>query len=296
MVSVALIVVNYNNNKDTIEFLKSLGHLENNSRIAFKVFLVDNGSRKPLTRQELGICPLTVAYFSLKDNLGFTGGNNLAIMEAKKEKFDYYTMVNNDTVIEDDSFIRLVEAMERQPEIGIGGIVNYYYTNPKKVWQAGSMLNKLFFRYKSIKNVDAGCDTLAIVEHVPGSSMFIKNEVIDSIGVLDNNYFAYFEEADYCMRAMRAGFKIAYLPSSRILHKVGKSSTSYTKQYLRDRNHLYFCSLYGNSVQLAMVYLQVVIIALFHFLKSGLDTKYLKMLCCSITDYRSGKIGKGILN
>lgn len=295
MLSVALIVVNFNNNKDTVEFLKSLRHIEKYNRIAFKVFLVDNGSGCPLTRDEVLISKLPISYFTLKENLGFTGGNNFAIREARKEGFDYYAMINNDTVIEDDSFIRLVDAMEIQAEIGIGGIVNYFHSNPLKIWQAGSILNKVFFRYKSITRVDADNNTLQIVEHVPGSSMFIKSQVVESIGLLDDQYFAYYEEADYCMRAMRAGYKIAYLPSSRILHKVGKSTTSHTKQYLRDRNHLYFCSLYGNNAQMVMVYMQVVILALLHFLTSGLDTRYLKMLRCSIQDYWKGNLGKGIL-
>lgn len=291
MSSLAIIIVNYNGETDTLECLESLESLKVQSEISFQTFLVDNGSKNPLRQAD--IQKYNIEYYPLNENFGFAGGNNYALKSAIKTGYDYYALINNDTIIDADSVIKIVKELDKRPDIGIGGIVNYYYSNPNKIWQAGAKLNKFFFRFKSIRSVDNQSSTFEIVDYVPGSSFFIRNDLISKIGMLDEDYFAYYEESDYCMRCQKAGFKVAYLPTSRILHKVGKSSTSVIRQYLRDRNHLHFCSLYGNKYQMLMVYLQIVVIAVINFIKKGCNFGFLKYLKYSIIDFKNENYGKG---
>lgn len=288
---VAIIIINYNNNEDTLSCLLSLRHTLNDSHYKFDIYLVDNGSRKPIPPIEILGIKLPICYFQLKQNIGFTGGNNFAIKEAHKKGYDYYALINNDTVFIDNSIFYMIESMERYPDFGIGGMVNYYYSSPNKIWQAGSKLNKFFFRFKSIRHVDKSISTFVETDSVPGSSIFIRNNVIESIGLLDDNYFAYYEESDYCKRAKNAGFKVGYLPQTVILHKVGKSSTSLFKQYLRDRNHLYFCNLYGNYWHKMVTYIQIVFIAFLYCISKGMNINYLANVCHSISDYRHKRMG-----
>lgn len=291
MSSLAIIIVNFNGEADTKECLESLESLKNNKAITYHTYLVDNGSRNPLSLSD--IKKFDIGYYPLKENLGFAGGNNYALKEALKIGYDYYALINNDTIIDADSIIRIVKEMDNRSDIGIGGIVNYYYSKPNSIWQAGANLNKLFFRFKSVRHINSLSSDFKIVDYVPGSSFFIRRDLISKIGLLDETFFAYYEESDYCMRCQRAGFKVAYLPSTKILHKVGKSSTSFIRQYLRDRNHLLFCSLYGNRFQLFMVYLQIISIAIFKFFYKGFKKDYLKYLRYSIIDFKNGNYGKG---
>lgn len=291
MSTLAIILVNYNGEADTLECLESLESLKKYIEISFQTYLVDNGSKKPLGQND--IAKYDIKYYPLKENLGFAGGNNYALKEALKIGYDYYALINNDTIIDAESIIKIINKLDSNPDIGIGGIVNYYYSKPNTIWQAGANLNNLFFRFKSIRRVDIQSSAFKIVDYVPGSSFFIRKDLISKIGLLDEKYFAYYEEADYCKRCQRVGFNVAYLPSTKIFHKVGKSSTSVIRQYLRDRNHLLFCSLYGNRLQLIIVYLQIIVIAGINFIKEGGNLNFFKYLKYSIIDFQKKNYGKG---
>lgn len=203
-------------------------------------------------------------------------------------------MISSEVV--DSSIEQMIKLMDEHPEVGIGGLVNYYYSDPETIWQAGAIFNKSCFCYSQISVLDRSSKVLTEVDYVPGSSFFIRKEVIDKIGLLDPNYFAYREEADYCWRAKQAGFKVGFIPNSKILHKVGKSSTSFLKQYLRFRNELYFCSKFGTFLNYISVYTHIIRATFSYWRRNQYNMRYIKVTILSIIDYHSNNMGYGSID
>lgn len=159
-----------------------------------------------------------------KKNYGFSEGNNIGIRFALKNiNFRYILLLNNDTVVEKNFLYELVITGEKSQENGIIGSKILYYYNPSIIQFNGKCINykNLFLsRYTHPKKTAHGCES----NTVKGCSMLIKKNVIKNIGALDPDYFAYGEEEDYCIRAMRAGYKIIYSPTSKVYHKGGGST------------------------------------------------------------------------
>ncbi len=235
----AIIILNYNNSNDTIECLKSLSN--NVISQLYKVFLIDNSNEKCTELDHfLKNTNIDLDYFFLGRNSGFTEGNNIGILKALNEKFSQVLLLNNDTVVIDDSIEKASNLLQSNDNIDIGGLVNYYYSDKTKIWQYGK---KIYIRFGTIvENKFDQQRQFSICDYVPGSSIIIKSKVFEKIGLLDENFFAYFEEIDLCIRAKKENFKIAYLPQSKILHKVGESTINKKKLYLKTRNSLYFYS------------------------------------------------------
>ena len=297
MTKIAFIIINFNNTIDTIACLESFykAKLED---LFFNIYLLDNGSKQQIVDSDL--LPyqkqLSIKLFNLSQNYGFAEGNNIGIREAQKVGYDYYVLLNNDTELVDESVKRMISYMDTHPDVGIGGLVNYYYSNPKIVWQAGAKFHKRRFDYRQVLVTNESFNVFTEVDYIPGSSFFIRKEVIDTIGFLDPNYFAYREEADYCWRAKQAGFIVGFLPNTIILHKVGKSSTSLIKQYLRFRNELYFCSKFGNKADFLIVYIRIFKRTLKIWKKAKYNFNVFKATIIAIKDYNMGIMGKGSID
>lgn len=287
--SVAIVIVNYNGNNDTLECLESIDRYckEND----YTVFLVDNASKVPISDVELKKFNVHIKSIQSKKNLGFAGGNNLAVSGIKQGDFDYVFLLNNDTVLLDDSVDRLVKKIEITPNI-VGGIVNYYYDNPKEMWQAGSdtIANKL--KSKERTGFDVLSEDLIFVDSIPGSSMMIPWEIIEKIGLFDERYFAYYEEVDFCERAKENGYQVAFLPNTRLLHKVGRASTSRMKHYLRTRNTLLFYTLHYKQYMF-VAYLRVLLRTIREIIKNKFNIDYFTPAIKGIIDYRCGLFGNG---
>lgn len=295
MKKIAFIIINYNNIPDTVACLDSFMRF---NRGKDDIYLIDNGSKQQIS--DIDILPykkyLSIKLIVLSKNCGFAEGNNIGIREAQKVGYDYYVLLNNDTELVDDSIIKLMKYMDSHHDVGIGGLVNYYFSAPDIIWQAGAKFIVRRFDYRQVQVVDKSSDLFTEVDYVPGSSFFIRKEVIDKIGLLDPNYFAYREEADFCWRAKQMGFKIGYLPNTRILHKVGKSSTSFIKQYLRFRNDLYFCSKFGTKTHFLIVYARIVKRTLIIWKHAHYDSKVLRSTVIAINDFRKGILGMGSMD
>jgi len=243
-IKIGIVIINYNGKDDTLECLDSMHILMSDPRFVVRIFLVDNNSKIAIDKSELDKIVPDVVLIQNERNEGFAEGNNIGIRSALDYNSDYIILLNNDTVLVDDSFSRLISKMETESEIGIGGIVNYYYNDHNKIWQAGIINDFKYGKPFSVLNFNNGLAEFKAVDYVPGSSMVIKKEVFEKIGLLDARYFAYFEENDFCMRAKKTGFNVAFLQNTKILHKIGQSSNSKIKLYLRTRNILLFYSTY----------------------------------------------------
>jgi len=241
--NVFIIILNWNGLKDTLECLVSVSGLNYPN---FEVVVVDNGSTDDPCELIAERFPQVIT-ISNKENLGFSGGCNAGITYALNHKADYVWLLNNDTVVHADALLNLVAESEKDARIGIAGSKVYYHDSPRELWFAGSHIDWWhgFTGHDGMGKIDVGqFDTVKDVDRVTGCSMLVKSEVCSTTGILDEKFFLYVEEVDWCVRAAKTGFRCVFVPSSAVYHKVSASASkagilSALFEYYNTRNFLY---------------------------------------------------------
>lgn len=178
----------------------------------------------------------------LETNNGFAAGNNAAILPAMAapEPPRYVWLLNPDTVARPDALGGLVRFMETRPDVGIAGsrLEDPDGTRQRSAFRFPSILGELDLgaRFWPLHRLVARWtehptvgDEPQEVDWVSGASLFVRREVIEAIGLLDDGFFMYYEEVDFCLRALRAGWPSWYVPDSRVVHLVGASSGAFNK-------------------------------------------------------------------
>lgn len=220
MKKVAIILLNWNNYFDTKECIDSLKKIDYENH---EIIVVDNGSKSDVVRleKESGI-----TLIKNEKNLGFAEGNNVGIRYALKNGAEYILLLNNDTVVNHTFLTRLVTEAEKDEKIGIASPILYFFDRKDRVWYGGAKFN--FFhgdaRHKKLNKKDKGKYKVEKTGYGSGAAFLIKKEVIDKIGLLCSDYFIYYEEADWSIRAKRAGYDIIFVPQSKVWHKVSSST------------------------------------------------------------------------
>jgi GT2 family glycosyltransferase len=165
-------------------------------------------------------------------NLGFAGGCNVGIRSAISASFAYVWLLNTDTVVEQQALTHLIERALRDPSVGMIGSTVLYYDRPHVVQaQAGARMNALT---GESRHIGEGIPATSVSNHADeverdlayifGASMLVSRQLIETIGLMQEDYFLYYEEMDWAMRS-RAQFKFAYAPRSLVYHKSGSSSS-----------------------------------------------------------------------
>lgn len=224
---VAIIIVNWNSYNDTIECLKSLNDIK---EVNFKVFLVDNNSTDKSMDEIISYYDnysfnYDIEFICNKENLGFAGGNNVGIRKAYNDNCKFFWLLNNDTVVDEKALVNLINTFKNE-DIGIVGSKILYYDS-NKIWFAGGLINEYIGRtsHIGIKEDDLGqYDYQKEVDYISGCSLCFTREMLDKVGYMLEDYFLYFEETDWNLRAKKCGFKIIYVPDSIVYHKVSYSS------------------------------------------------------------------------
>lgn len=263
MTSVAIVILNWNGWKDTVECLKSINDL-NTKNYKLQIIVVDNGSTDESLKELSKIKNKNLEIIETGKNLGFAGGNNVGIKKALEDKYDYIMVLNNDTILEPNMLVNLVSKMEEHPEIGASSPKMYFakgfefHKDKYKaselgnvIWYAGGDIdwNNVYGSNHGVDEVDKGqFDNDQETTFASGACLFLKAESLKKAGVFDEKYFLYLEDTDLCMRIRRAGFKIYLIPSSVLWHKVSQSSGigSNLNDYFITRNRLLFASQYAN--------------------------------------------------
>ncbi len=157
------------------------------------------------------------------ENLGFTGGNNVALRYCLKRSYAYFWLLNNDTVVEKNSLTEMIRMTESDGRLGVAGPMILFYDRPGTVFSAGISISKIGRRVKRIgimKRSDVpSLNAPKDVEGIPGCALLIRQDTVRTIGLLDERYFLYMEEADWCTRAIRQHFRCVYVPRAKIWHK-----------------------------------------------------------------------------
>lgn len=217
---ISIVVVTYNGLKDTLACMKSLEGLTYKN---VRVILVDQNSVDGTPAAIKARFPW-VHLIENPVNDGFTGGNNLGMRAALADGADYVFLLNNDTEVEPQLLEKLVEPMEADKSIGIIGPLMLYFSDPNRIWWCGSNMTRLGRVVLLLENQLADNLDLRMREtgYVCGCGMLIRRKVLDTVGLLDDRFFIYYEEADLCARTRRAGWKLMCLPSARLWHKVSQ--------------------------------------------------------------------------
>jgi len=180
-------------------------------------------------------------------NYGFAEGNNIGMRYALNVLDpEYILLLNNDTIVDRDFLSELVSVADADATIGFAGPKIYYYDyqGRKDVISVAGIelfMGKGAFHRIGAMEIDRGqYEETRQVDYLEGSCLLIRREVLDKIGLLNSDYFAYWEETDLCLRGAKAGYRSVYVPGSRIWHKVSSSSVGLTKLYYMTRNRLWF--------------------------------------------------------
>ena len=217
---VSVIIVNWNGAEIIADCLKSLSK-QNYKPI--EIIVVDNKSSDNSCDVIRKFKDVTLIASDI--NTGFAGGNNLGYSKAKGK---HILLLNTDTIVPKDFLVKLVEAMEKDSTIGIVQ-PKFLYEN-KTINSLGAYLTNTGFLYypgygkKDTRTMYSKSD---FVFSGYGACMLIRRKVIEQIGLFDDDYFMYFEETDFSMRAWLAGWKAYYTSETEILHKGGVSSKKF---------------------------------------------------------------------
>lgn len=238
---VAIVILNWNGWRDTVECLDSLGQLDYRSHT---LIVVDNGSTDGSVTEIRARHPHTTLIETGR-NLGYAGGNNAGIRYALAHKSDFILLLNNDTVCPGGFLHPLVRAMVDRPSAGFAGPVIYYDSDRSKIWSAGALWNPFTNRLalaQQFPPTDPG-ESSADVESLVGCALMVRATALKKIGLLDEDFFLMHEESDWCARGRRMGYGCILVPESFLWHKVSVSfggERSPLMEYFDQRNTLYW--------------------------------------------------------
>jgi len=292
----AIILVDYYGYKDTKECLESLMRMHNQN---FKIIIVNNTDEVNRFLLEDKFILNNADIVESGDNRGFSGGNNIGIRYAR-EKYnpDFFLLLNNDTIVDDNLLDELIKGYRSNQKIGLvtGKITRYPDT--KKIWYGGgdyvkSMCSTKMRGYGQID--DGSYDNPEYVEFAPGCLFFFHKSLIDKIGYMDETYFLYCEDTDYGFRIIENGLKILYWPRAIVAHKesVSTGKGSPTHQYYYIRNKLLIISKFSQNIKIkAQAFLYFSYITWKAVLRGRRDFEHTLR---AYSDFFKGKVGKNII-
>ncbi len=220
---VYIVVLSWNGKEDTLECLKSLKEVTYPNH---RVLVVDNASTDG-TPDALRSAFPSVELIVNKTNLRYAGGNNAGIRHALGKGAEYILLLNNDTTVKPDFLTNLVSAAEGVSGTGMAAPKIYYSGDPNRIWYAGGRISwwQGWISHNGVREIDTGqYDVQVETEYITGCCMLVRRRVIEQVGVFDETYYIYGEDSDWSIRTSRAGYKLLYVPSASIWHKLSVSS------------------------------------------------------------------------
>lgn len=227
---VVVVVLNWNGWRDTIECLDSLLRSEQQPD---QIVVVDNGSTddslvrmNDWAREIPHATP--IVFIALHTNVGYAGGNNAGIRYAiDRHGCDFVWLLNNDVIVDPLALGANLRAALDDPKVAIVGSKILKYDDPKRIQAlgGGTFVPPIA---RDTQHGAGGDSQLTIgtplpLDHVVGASLFVRAEAIASIGLMDESYFLYREETDWCIRMRQAGWQLSFSVSATIWHKQGRS-------------------------------------------------------------------------
>ncbi len=261
MKKVAVVILNYQGTKDTLECIQSLKNTLL-SDITVQIILVDNASSTKVKEYlQLHIIQKfkDTIFIQNDKNMGFAEGNNIGIHKALELNSDYITILNNDTTVDKYFFIHILSTFKQKESIGIT-VPKIYFTSGYEyhkdryakserghiLWYAGGVIdwNNIAGIHRGVDEVDNGqYDSVEKTEFATGCCMMVRSEIFKHVGFFDSRYFLYYEDTDLSVKLRKKGYSIVYNPTAIIWHKNAGSaggSGSSLQDYYITRNRLLF--------------------------------------------------------
>ena len=236
-----IVIVNYRTARLTIDCLRSLV-AEVRSLPGTYITIADNASGDQSVEEIAGAIATEgwsewASLLPLEHNGGYAYGNNAIIRVALQSTNPppYFLLLNPDTIVRPGALQVLVDFMDKHPNVGIAGsrLEDRDGTPQRSAFRFHSVLSELDFGLrigvvsKLLSNwvvAPPVCEQTCQTDWVAGASMIVRREVFELVGLLDEKYFLYFEEVDFCLRAKKSNWPCWYVPQSRVVHLVGQSS------------------------------------------------------------------------
>ncbi len=264
---VAIVLLDYNGFEDTINCFESL------QRITYEnceIIIVDNASpdasmtkvveymrehiidytffSTPEDAMENNASNSKVSLIQSGQNNGYGHGNNIGIKYALKYDADYVLVLNNDTIVKPDFLQPMVAMCENDKNIGIASGKIYFYDRPDTIWFNGGKFSPCTAKVEhfNFNEKDVGQVPKEPVTFMSGCLWLIPKKIFDDVGFINEKYFMYVEDLEFCQRVIESGYKLQITTNSHVWHKVGSSSDgnfeSFTVYY-KTRNYISFvCS------------------------------------------------------
>lgn len=263
-IRVAIVILNWNRGEMTKGCVERVVAIDRGG-LDVGVIVVDNGSTDDSVSALRKWIELLDSSRSRKckilenrKNFGFAGGNNIGVKVALDDGADYVLIMNNDVEVREDLVVKLVEEMEINEKWGVISPKIYFAKGyefhrkryrkkdlGKVIWYAGGCLDKanVLASHRGVDEVDGGqYGQETQTDFCSGSCMLVRSKVLSDVGYFDEDYFLYWEDVDFCMRARERGWGVIYSPITVAWHKVSSSSAigSDLNDYFITRNRLKF--------------------------------------------------------
>jgi len=266
MKKVAIVILNWNQADYTIKCIDSLQDIDYTNYV---IYLIDNGSKNEELNKisdYIEKVNIEIKFTKSEINLGFTGGNNILIQQIlDSQDFKYTLLLNNDTEVAPNFLTTLVDKIESDKHIGSVGPLVLNAIDKSIIDSAGTETIVSLAQGTLIghgKNIDSILLKEKNVGYVTGCAVLIRNEVIKHVGLLDNNFFAYFEDIDYGVRIKKEGYKNIFYPKSIVYH-YGSISTGEKSEFyymLSCRNRLIFAKKHQSKLNFYLIFIPYFVI------------------------------------
>lgn len=284
-IEVSIITINFNGLENTCALIESIPFHDN-----LEVIVVDNASKNQEAETIRQRYP-QVKVIQSNLNLGFAGGNNLGINAAQGK---YIFLINNDTVFKDYNIQSLIDRIESSSDIAIVcPKICFSWENHPIQFAGYTPLSKITVRNHAIgfNEADHGqYDTAQPTPYAHGAAMLIRKEAIERVGLMPECFFLYYEELDWSMMFIRAGYQIWYEPKCTIYHKESQATgqNSPLRTYYITRNRLLLVKRNPKEFTRPLAYLYLLcIVAIRDILKYSFSSRFdlLKATLCALRDF-----------
>ncbi len=279
MSKVGIIVLNFKLKDKTLQCLKSIQNLKYPQKT---IYIVDNNSQDGLA-DALPEDPM-ISFIQTGSNLGFAGGNNVGIKRALQEGCDYIFVLNPDTTLEKNALDHLIAAAREKGD-GVFG-PKILFGDKKTIWYAGGIFDRanVLGSHRGVDQLDKGqFEKQEPTDFVSGAAMLVSGGIFKKIGYFDEDYFMYYEDADFCFRAQQKGFDLYYVPEAVVYHENAQSSGlgSSLQDYFITRNRMLLASKF------------LTFRTRFALLREALRNMKSPVRRLALQDFLMGKLGKG---
>jgi GT2 family glycosyltransferase len=240
------IVLNWNNLPDTLDCLQSLADCD---YPVLQVLVVDNHSHEDPTGTIRARWP-GVRVIRTERNLGYGGGNNVGLREALALGVPYVLLLNNDVTVDRGMVRRLVEPVTRDTRIGMATPTVFFHEHPSEVYWGGGVIDWSSAEASHESGSLPTRDGLTFSEWLDGCALLVRTEILGRVGLLDERYFLYYEDADWSLRAASQGWTNVVVAGARAWHKVSRTTGGKSNpavQYYYARNCYFFLCLHGRG-------------------------------------------------